>query len=277
MSYSPDTGLVYIPAQENVFSYSRTATYEHQEMSWNLSFNPDVEMAEGVVDFVNKGYLLAWDPVTNSEAWRIPHEDQWNGGILSTAGDLLIQGAADGRFAIYRASDGQQLWEMPIHTGAVAGPISYAVDGEQYIAVAAGWAGAIPILGGGGTATHNAPMRVLAFKLGGTASLPEPVVPEIVSAPEVSADEETLAEGSLLYDTICRTCHGFDVVSGGMVPDLRYMSAQTHLEFDAIVLGGSRAEQGMASFADSLTPEENAAIYAYIVGESQKLRDSVAQ
>ena len=277
MSYSPETGLVYIPAQENVFSYTRTATYEHKEMSWNLSFNPDVEMAEGVAEFVNKGYLIAWDPVSNSEVWRIPHEKDWNGGILSTAGDLLIQGASDGRFVIYRASDGQPLWEMPIHTGAVAGPISYAVDGEQYIAVAAGWAGAIPILGGGVTATHNAPMRVLAFKLGGTATLPVTESPEIVSVPEVNADEDTLAEGTLLYDNICRTCHGFFVVSGGMVPDLRYMSAQTHLEFEAIVLGGSRAEQGMASFADLLTPEENDAIYAYIVGEAEKLRGNEAQ
>jgi quinohemoprotein ethanol dehydrogenase len=246
-------------------------------MSWNLSFNTDVEMAEGVADFVNKGYLLAWDPVTNSEAWRIPHDQDWNGGILSTAGDLLIQGASDGRFVIYRASDAQQLWELPIHTGAVAGPISYAVDGEQFIAVAAGWAGAIPILGGGSTAVHNAPMRILAFKLGGTATLPDTPAPEIVTFPELSADEETLAEGALRYDTVCRTCHGFDVVSGGMIPDLRYMSAKTHLEFAGIVLGGSRAEQGMASFADLLTPDETDAIYAYIVGEAAKLRSNEMQ
>ncbi len=277
MSYSPDTGLVYIPAQENVFSYSRTATYEHQDMAWNLSFNPDVPMAEGVIDFVPKGYLLAWDPVSNSEVWRIPHEGQWNGGALATAGGLLIQGAADGRFVIYRASDGQPLWEMPVRTGVVAGPISYAVDGEQYIAVAAGWAGAIPILGGSGTPVHNAPMRVLAFKLGGAAKLPELPAPELVSVPEVDADEETLTQGATLYANICATCHGFDVMSGGMIPDLRYMSAQTHLEFDAIVLGGSRAEQGMAAFADVLTPEESRAIYAYVVSESRNLRDSSAQ
>jgi quinohemoprotein ethanol dehydrogenase len=93
----------------------------------------------------------------------------------------------------------------------------------------------------------------------------------------MDADEETLAEGAQKYDEICRTCHGFDVISGGMIPDLRYMSAQTHQEFDAIVLGGSRAEQGMASFADSLTPAQSAAIYAYIVGEAAKLRENVAQ
>jgi PQQ-dependent dehydrogenase (methanol/ethanol family) len=278
MSYSPLTGLVYIPAQENVFSYSRSATYEHKEMSWNLSFNPDAELAEGVADFVSTGYLLAWDPVSNSEVWRIPHEKDWNGGILATAGNLLVQGAADGRFVIYRADNGDVLWEMPIHTGAVAGAISYAVDGEQYIAVAAGWAGAIPILGGGGsTATHNAPMRILAFKLGGTATLPSQKGMGDVTLPEVIADDETIAEGASLYDGICRTCHGFNVVSGGMIPDLRFMSAETHVAFDNIVLGGTRAEQGMASFADLLNKEQTDAIYAYIVTEASRLRSSALE
>lgn len=275
MSYSPITGLVYIPAQENVFSYSHAATYEHKDMSWNLSFNPDAELAEGVADFVSKGYLLAWDPASNSEVWRIPHEKDWNGGVLATAGNLLVQGTADGRFVIYRANNGEELWEMPIHTGAVAGPISYAVDGVQYIAVAAGWAGAIPILGGGGsTAVHNAPMRILAFKLGGTATLPAPQVLAGTTLPEVTADAETIAEGAGLYDSICRTCHGFNVVSGGMIPDLRYMSAETHLAFNEIVLGGTRAEQGMASFADLLNQDQTNAIYAYIVTEASRLQNS---
>ena len=274
MSYSPDTGLVYIPAQENVFSYTRSATLEHEDMSWNLNINPDAELAEGVADFKSAGYLLAWDPVSNSEAWRIPHESDWNGGILSTAGNLLIQGAADGRFVVYRADNGEELWEMPIQTGAVTGAISYAVDGEQYIAIAAGWSGAIPILGGGGTTrTHNAPMRILAFKLGGNARLPVPDLDSDVTLPEIEASEETLAEGAKAYDRVCRTCHGFSVISGGMIPDLRYMSAETHQQFDAIVLGGIRARQGMASFADKVNKEQADAIYAYIATEAAKLRD----
>ena len=274
MSFSPDTGLVYIPAQENVFSFSRPATYEHQDMSWNISINPDAELAEGVEDFRNFGYLLAWDPVTNSEAWRIPHETDWNGGALTTGGNLLVQGAADGRLVIYRADNGEQIWEMPINTGAVTGAISYAVDGEQYIAIAAGWAGAIPILGGGGTTpTHNAPTRILAFKLGGTAALPVPASPTEITLPEIDASDDVLAEGSLQYDMVCRTCHGFDVISGGMMPDLRYMSAETHQQFYDIVLGGLRAPQGMASFADTVTREQAEAIYAYIVTEAAKLHN----
>ncbi|HSD69086.1 MAG TPA: c-type cytochrome [Woeseiaceae bacterium] len=272
MSYSPLTGLVYIPAQENVFSYTRTATYEHKAMSWNIAQNPDAELAPGVAEFVNKGYLLAWDPVKNSEAWRIPHDGDWNGGALATAGNLLVQGAADGRLVIYRADNGKELWAMPIHTGAVAGPISYSADGEQYIAVAAGWAGAIPILGGERTPTHNAPMRILAFKLGGTATLPAPAAAAIAELPEIAANEATLEEGRLQYDNVCRTCHGFDVISGGMMPDLRYMSADTHKAFDEIVRGGSRAQQGMASFADVITREQSEAIHAYIVSEAAKMR-----
>lgn len=272
MSYSPLTGLVYIPAQENVFSYSRTATYEHEEMFWNLAQNPHAELAPGVAEFVNKGYLLAWDPVSNSEAWRVPHDTDWNGGVLATAGNLLVQGAADGRLVIYRADDGEPLWEMAIHTGAVAGPISYAVDGEQFIAVAAGWAGAIPILGGESTPTHNAPTRILAFKLGGTAALPVPGERGPAALPDIAAGEDTLAKGAVLYDRICRTCHGFDVISGGMFPDLRFMSAEAHDAFDEIVLGGSRAEQGMASFADLLSREESHAIHAYIVNEAARMR-----
>ena len=272
MSYSHDTGLVYIPAQENVFSYSRPANYEHEEMSWNISINPDAEMAEGVAEFKNFGYLVAWDPVTNSEAWRIPHDTDWNGGVLTTAGNLLIQGSADGRLVIYQADNGEQLWEMPIQTGAVTGAISYAVGDDQYIAIAAGWAGAIPILGGGGTTpTHNAPMRVLAFKLGGTTALPVPDQPGDITLPELPTGEEILAVGAEHYDRVCRTCHGFDVISGGMMPDLRYMSAETHEQFIDIVLGGLRAEQGMASFADTVSREQADAIHAYIVSEATKL------
>lgn len=277
-SYSPITGLVYFPAQENVFSYSRAATWEPHGLDWNLALNPDAKLAPGVADFVNKGYLLAWDPVSNKEVWRIREEKDWNGGVLATAGNLLVQGAADGRFVVYRADTGEELWEQYIQTGAVAGPISYRAGGEQYIAVAAGWAGAVPILGGGGqTATHNAPMRILAFRLGGTAKLPEPVEATVAEVPELHASVETLAEGAGLYDNVCRTCHGFNVISGGMMPDLRYMSPETQRQFVAIVFGGIRAQKGMGSFADKLNKQQVDAIYAYIVQETTKLKAKAVQ
>jgi PQQ-dependent dehydrogenase (methanol/ethanol family) len=266
MSYSPVTRLVYFPAQESSFVYSRMPTYEHQPMRWNLAQNPEAKMPAGVTEIIpntSRGYLLAWNAATNSEAWRIEHRGPWNGGVLATAGNLLIQGASDGRFVIYRADNGEKLWEMPIQTGAVAGPISYEVDGEQYIAVAAGWAGSMVIIGGGLTPVHQAPARLLAFKLGGTAALPAPEPLPALAAPASSASAQTIARGQSLYGQWCRICHGGNVVSSGMTPDLRYMSAETHASFNDIVVRGVRP--GMPPFADVLSDSDADAIHAFLI------------
>jgi PQQ-dependent dehydrogenase (methanol/ethanol family) len=266
MSFSPVTGLVYFPAQESSFVYSRMPRYEHQPMRWNLAQNPAAKLPAGVTEIIPnnaRGYLLAWNPATNAEAWRIEHRGPWNGGVLTTAGNLLIQGASDGRFIIYRADNGKQLWEMPIQTGAVAGPISYEVDGEQYVAVAAGWAGSMPIIGGGLTPVHHAPSRLLAFKLGGQASLPPPEPLPAFAAPASSASAETIARGKSLYGQWCRICHGGNVLSSGMTPDLRYMSAETHASFKDIVVRGARP--GMPPFADVLSEGDADAIHAFLI------------
>jgi quinohemoprotein ethanol dehydrogenase len=185
-----------------------------------------------------------------------------------------VQGAADGRFVVYSADKGAKLWEMPIYTGAVAAPISYSVDGEQYIAVGAGWAGSLPIVGGGLAAIHNTPTRILAFKLGGTAQLP---LPEPRAAPALrvsTAAPETIARGRGLYGANCRLCHGGSVISSGMIPDLRYMSPQTHADFTKIVLYGARADQGMAPFADVLSEPDADAIHAYIIDQTKPIATS---
>jgi PQQ-dependent dehydrogenase (methanol/ethanol family) len=271
MSYSPLTRFVYFPAQESSFVYSRTPRYEHQPMRWNLAQNPQAKMPAGVTEIIpntSRGYLLAWNPATNSEAWRIEHRGPWNGGVLATAGNLLIQGASDGRFVIYRADNGEKLWEMPIQTGAVAGPISYEVDGEQYLAVAAGWAGSMVIIGGGLTPVHQAPARLLAFKLGGTASLPAPEPLPALAAPASSASAQTIARGQSLYGQWCRICHGGNVVSSGMTPDLRYMSAETHASFNDIVVRGARP--GMPPFADVLSDGDADAIHAFLIDRARR-------
>ncbi len=269
MSYSPLTGLVYIPAQEDWFRYARAPGYEHQEMKWNLGLSTDAHDPPGSRDPPRKGLILAWNPVTNSEVWRIDLGGPWNGGVLTTAGNLLFQGAADGRFVAYSADKGVKLWEMPIQTGAVAAPISYSVGGEQYIAVGAGWAGSLPIIGGGLAAIHDAPTRILAFKLGGTAQLPAPGPRAGPTLPASTATHEAIARGRMLYAANCRLCHGSNVVSSGMIPDLRYMSAQTHADFKKIVVYGTRADQGMAPFADTLNESDAEAIHAYIIDQAR--------
>jgi mono/diheme cytochrome c family protein len=173
----------------------------------------------------------------------------------------------DGRFVIYRATDGKLLWQMPVQTGVMGGPISYSVDGEQYIAVSAGWGGINSLVGvrpqGGAPLAQG---RVLAFKLGGTVTLP-PVPPPapLDPPPPLTASADTVARGSFVYGQQCGICHGVGAVSGGSVPDLRHMSSATHAEFDSIVLGGSRGDRGMVSFSDVVTPADAEAVHAYLI------------
>src|SRR6516162_11390182 len=82
------------------------------------------------------GRLLAWDPVNRKEAWRVEYVAPWNGGTLTTAGNLVFQGTADGRFVAYNAKSGDKLWETPVGTGVVAAASTYMIDGKQYVSIA---------------------------------------------------------------------------------------------------------------------------------------------
>src|ERR1700752_5005858 len=122
-----------------------------------------------------KGYLIAWDPVRRKEVWRVPYRGPWNGGTLTTAGNLVVQGDASGSFNAYRADTGEKVWSTPAQSAVMAGPITYEVNGEQYIAVMSGWGGAFPLFEGKEAAKSGNlrnVSRVLAFKVGGTATLP---------------------------------------------------------------------------------------------------------
>ena len=81
------------------------------------------------------GELLAWNPVTQKEAWHARYPVAVGGGVLATAGNLVFQGRADGILAAYRATDGKQLWSFDAGTGIMAPPVTYQVDGVQYVSV----------------------------------------------------------------------------------------------------------------------------------------------
>ena len=180
MSYNPNTGLVYLPAQELSFPYKGEETFEVNTKGANLGLDmsvaaiPDDPKVIEVIKASSKGHLLAWDPVTQKEVWRVPYPGPWNGGVLSTAGDLVFEGAATGFIHAYRASDGEKLWEFPAQTGVVAPPMSYEIDGEQYITVMAGWGGIFPLISGPSSWASGEPInrsRVLTFKLGGKSKI----------------------------------------------------------------------------------------------------------
>ena len=201
MSFHPGTGLVYLPVRDMGGVYKTKADWTYTRGAWNTALDAasfasfEGAAAGGPVE----GFLLAWDPVARREAWRVRHVTAFNGGTLATAGNLVFQGTADGRFVAYRATDGEKLWESPVGTGVMAGPVGYEVDGEQYVAVAAGWGASFALSGGDAAlaAGVRGGGRVLAWKLGGTASVPPGLAPRgPVPPPKVAIRSAPQRRGS---------------------------------------------------------------------------------
>ena len=276
MSYNPQTGLVYLSAQEQAAIYARAAdgAYKYtpgpgrSNSGQDFGSHPEIRRElQPQVMASEKGYLLAWNPVTQREAWRVTYPHPGSGGVLSTAGNLLVQGTINKTLAIYRASDGAKLWEMNIDQAPVAGAITYMVGGEQYIAINAGWGGS-PVYNLGPFETSTA--KLLVFKLGGTAELPHdpPVEVDIPRPPRLAASEAQVAEGRSLFGANCSRCHGENAVGG--VKDLRFMTAESHARFNEVVLGGILQDKGMASFAGQLSPSEVEAIHAFLIARGNE-------
>ena len=284
MAFSPDTGLIYIPAQDIPFVYGTDENFVFTPGLWNVGVNalyasfpeqtPEVQAQ--LVDMV-KGQIIAWDPVARREVWRVQHALPSNGGMLATAGNLIFQGNATGTFAAYRADTGEQLWSTPAQTGVVAPPVTYTVDGEQYVTVLAGWGGAFPLFGG--DFAHAAGVRnnsrILTFKLGAGGSLPPLEMPDLVLDPPPRIDDpEAIARGKQLYSDRCMVCHGDGAVGGGVIPDLRYMDAAKHQAWLGVVIGGMHQQKGMVSFAGALTAEDATDIQAFVIERAHQLLES---
>ncbi|MEH6589045.1 MAG: PQQ-dependent dehydrogenase, methanol/ethanol family [Halioglobus sp.] len=274
MSFSPDTGLVYIPAQDVPFIYAADEKFEYRRGFWNTGtdnsaavFPDDPEQQAMLLDAIT-GHISAWDPVTQTERWRVEHKGPWNGGMLSTAGNLLFQGNASGELVAYRADTGEALWRFDAQTGIVAPPVTYRLDGEQYVAVLAGWGGALALFGGEALKGNTRPnrSRLLVFKLEGNKQLPPVTASTLtISPPPQTATVEAIARGKKLYAATCMACHGDAVVGGQVIPDLRAISAETHVNWQAIVRGGLHWEKGMVGFSEILTEDEADAIHHYVI------------
>lgn len=276
MSFSRRTGLVYIPAQELDFPYKAMPKERFKTSALSANLGVDVDAAgvpppEAVA--AARGRLLAWDPIGQREVWRVEHKGPWSGGVLSTAGNLVFQGNAAGAFSAYAADKGTQLWSFDAQTGVMAPPISYAVDGEQYVAVLVGWGSTFSLLGGEVTHKSGPPVnrsRLLAFKLGATGALPplaEEKPAEATAAPAVRATAQQLARGTTVFNRYCAPCHGVGAVAGGVLPDLRFAKSLADAEvWRHIVLDGALAGRGMVGFAAELSPADAEAARAYVAG-----------
>ncbi len=281
MSFSPQSGLVYIPAQELPFPFLKDKDFKPEPVGLNMgvdlvstSLPDDPKVKAGALAGL-KGFLSAWDPVAGREVWRADHAGPWNGGTLATAGNLVFQGTASGELVAYRASDGSQLWSFPTQTGVIAAPMTFSVDGRQYVTVLAGWGGVFPLVAGelafkSGRLPNRS--RVLTFALDGTASLPPapPPVTEVPAPPAAAQDAALVTEGGKTYARYCGGCHGDGAHSGGIIPDLRYSRALGDDQlWHAVVLNGALKANGMIGWGKSLGAKRLEAVRAFVISKAQ--------
>ena len=277
MSFNPQTGFVYIPAQnvpvrvveEKTWTHnSNTPGQLHSGLGWNLGFNVDADPPKSLPF----GRLLAWDPVKQKEAWRAEYVAPWNGGTLTTAGNLVFQGTADGRFIAYNATTGEKLWETPVGTGVVAAPATYTIDGKQYVSIAVGWGGVFGITL---RATElQSPGTVYTFAVDGKAPPPAFVKYQTEGLlAGVTYDPKQVPEGTLLYLSNCVYCHGVPGVDrGGNVRNLGYVPTEMIANLKDIVFKGPFRDQGMPDFTGKLKDEDVVKIQAFIQGTADAIR-----
>ncbi|NWG52603.1 MAG: PQQ-dependent dehydrogenase, methanol/ethanol family [Hydrogenophilaceae bacterium] len=222
--------------------------------------------------------LRAIDPLTGRTVWSVPRAAwQDRAGVLATAGDLVFQGDLMGRLNAYDARDGRRLHTIETGTSILAAPMTYRVDGVQYVAVMAGW-------GGGGWSyvprqsaayERGNQNRILAFRLdGGATPVPDPLPPlEPAPAPPPQLAGTTPARierGRDLFFGNCGICHSNQARS--LLPDLRRMQRPTHDLFQEIVREGLYEANGMPGWSDLLSREDVDAIHAFLIEEQRRTR-----
>ena len=283
MAYNPLTKLVYIPALDNASVYGADPDWEAHESGfavgngWNAAtgYDPDKPTVRDslVQGPLPRGKLIAWDPVEKRQVWEVYHPTPWNAGVLTTATGLVFQGTTDGRFVAYDGENGTKLWETSLGIGVIAAPVTYLVDGIQYVTVVAGW--------GGGVGQkmkfteHNYPGTIFTFALykkGSYPVYPEPETKQLIDI-DIIASEEDIAGGAVLFSTNCALCHASIGSGGGIIPDLGYSTEETFQNFQTIVHEGAYLSLGMPNFGDRLSIEEVSIIKNYILATAKKVKE----
>ena len=290
MSFNPKTGLVYIPAQQIPQGY--LADMNELDRRKVVGFNvgtsmtgtmlPDDKAAFRAAVAATTGRLVAFDPRTGKVAWAVDYPAAWNGGTMTTAGNLVFQGTSTGRFRAYTADTGKQLLDLDMQSGIVSAPSTFRVGGVQYVAFMTSKGGAFPLVAGvAGGVTRKIPNipRLVVLKIGGTAKLPAPPATTTLAwtPPPMTAGPAQVAAGKAHFGRYCIVCHGDSAIGNGFTPDLRVSGALANADaWKVVVLGGALKDRGMVSFAKVLTPQDAEAICAYVIERSNWTKANLA-
>jgi len=291
MSYNPQTGLVYIPAQqipqgyanpESELSKKRERLGFNFGLEWAVGQAPDDKAAFKAAIAMTTGRLVAFNPKTGKVEWGVDYPSAWNGGTMTTAGNLVFQGTATGQFKAYTADAGKELLSLDMQSGIVSAPSTYIVDGEQYVAFLTSKGGAFPLVAGvAGGASRTVPNipRLVVLKLGGTAKLPSlPEKSEVIwDPPEQTGTPEQIARGKNLFGRYCIVCHGDSAIGNGFTPDLRVSGALASADlWKSIVADGALKDNGMVGFGSQVDAEGIEAMRHYVIDRSHWTKENVA-
>jgi quinohemoprotein ethanol dehydrogenase len=289
MSFNPQTGLAYIPTFQLGMTYGPMPA---PQQAGDVTADPGkIAMRIGAVEkpyrdpkdpLDGHGSLIAWDPVTQKQRWRADYPYYLVAGTVTTAGNLVFQGTNTGQFYAYAADSGKRVWAFDAKLGIMAPPISYSIDGRQYVSLLVGY-GAMGGVGGpnGGQGRNQGwkyglqPRRLLTFALDGKAQLPPTPPPDFtvnaLDNPKLGLDAARIKKGGMLYVTMtCGVCHGAAVVASGNAPDLR--ESGVALDRDALkqlLHGGTLVPRGMPLF-DDLSDDDIENIYQYIRSQARQ-------
>jgi quinohemoprotein ethanol dehydrogenase len=302
MAFDPTHGLTFIPVIEagNVIveAIDRPAGLVEGQFT-TPSFVPELydptamkslygtlppldRLAHGLkTNTASRGFLRAWNVAEHRIAWETPTATSWDGGVLATAGGLVFQGDANGNLIAYAAETGRKLASFDLGSSMMAAPITYRVDGVQYLAIMAGYGGGASIVGApldpaSAAYRYGNDGRIIALKLGGPTPPLPPRQPDDPPPPQPPARQGTpaqIAQGEVLYNRHCARCHVF---GRGILPDLRRATPATHTLFKSIVLEGIYSPKGMARFDDVLSPADADALHDYVIDQAWKMQPAPA-
>ncbi len=269
MSFNPNTGLAYIPAFDVPWVASVTPGFRY---FYDIGVPKDelARMTKGQPKYKQGGFLRGWDVANHKLKWEVPLNTTWNSGTLTTAGNLVFHASGDGYFSAYNAENGKRLLHLFTGNSAMAAPITYAINGTQYVAQMAGYGGAGMITIGDDAAVkqYENTGRLIVYKLdGGKVPTParraRPLGPPVVDNTGLPAlSPAAIARGRQLYGN-CAGCHS----TGGGTPMLPNLSRVRQIGKDGlheILLKGALQPYGMPSFAGELTDQDVDTLYEFI-------------